>query len=230
MRLGSIPQRETYYINKSDGDKHVIKTVQWEKDLGVVIDNKLNFERHIDVAVNKAYSMLGTIKRTFTSLTPAIFIPLYKALVRSHLEYGHEIWNPWKKGEIEKLEKVQRRATKMVTGLRNTCYEDRLRTLNMPTLAHRRLRGDLIIMYKLAHGYIKSSISVPYSTNKSLRGHPLKLETGRFNTKGRRHFLCNRVVNVWNSLPAETVMATSINSFKNNFDKYWRDSRNIYSY
>ena len=84
------------------------------KDLGVVFDEKLNFSQHISERINKAYSMLWLIRRNFQHIGPAAFVLIYKHLVRSHLEYNNSVWAPYRKLDIDKLEKVQKRATKMI--------------------------------------------------------------------------------------------------------------------
>ena len=88
-----------------------------EKDVGVIIDNKLSFDLHIAEKVNKANSVAGAIRRSFEYLDKDTFKKLYTALVRPHLEYANAVWNPYKKKDITTLENVQRRATKMVPGL-----------------------------------------------------------------------------------------------------------------
>jgi len=63
--------------------------------------------------------MLGIVKRDFIYLTPDSFVVLYKAMIRSHLEYAASVWNPHHQSLIEKLEKVQKRATKLVINVKN---------------------------------------------------------------------------------------------------------------
>ena len=200
-----------------------------EEDLGILVDNELKFEHHINRIVKKANSSLGTIKRTFTSLNSSTFTLLYKSLVRSQLEYCQEVWSPTRKGLIDKLEKVQRRATKMVRNLRDLPYEERLQTLKLPSLQHRRLRGDIIVMFKINHGLLKTSMEVPYSNNPGLRGHQFKLEPSLFRTSSRRNFFSNRVVSEWNSLPSQVVNSKTVETFKSQLDKHWSTTKNIYT-
>jgi hypothetical protein len=123
-----------------------------EKDIDVVVDNQLNFEDHMNEKINKANSIMGLIRRTFTYIDEPTFLMLYKALVRPHLEYANSVWNPSKKKHITSLENVQRRATKLIPGLKDMTYEKRLRKLKLPTLDYRRTRGDMIEAFKLTSG------------------------------------------------------------------------------
>ena len=91
-------------------------------DLGVWFDEKLSFSEHIQTKINKAYTMLGIIKRNFKHLTVPTFVMLYNSMVRSHLDYCSSVWAPYKKGDIEALEKVQKKATKILPALRRIMY------------------------------------------------------------------------------------------------------------
>ena len=97
--------------------------------------------------------MLGIIRRTFTFMDKDIFLKLYKALVRSHLEYGNVIWNPHLKRQSLQIESIQRRATKLVPECREMTYDQRLRYLKLYSLKGRRERGDLIQAFKIFNGY-----------------------------------------------------------------------------
>lgn len=230
MRFGNRPLEQSYHLTGADGTQYLLETVAMEKDLGVIMDRELSFQPQVDKVIKTANSVLGTIKRTFTKLDCSSFSVLYKSMVRTHLEYCQEVWSPYKKGMINALEKVQQRATKMVKSLHGLSYEDRLKELKLPTLKHRRLRGDIIIMYKVTHGLLRTSIGIPYSmTNRNLRGHPFKLEPARFSTKARRHFLTNRIVEEWNRLPVHVVTAPTLNSFKGRLDNHWSNVKDVYS-
>ena len=91
-------------------------------------------------AVNKANRLLGLIKKSFLNITTDMFTSLYKALVRPVLEYGNLIWAPHYKTDINKLENIQQKATRMVQLLKHLDYEGRLRALHLPTLQYRRYR------------------------------------------------------------------------------------------
>ena len=147
--------------------------------MGVTFDGKLKFANHIGLCekVNKAYSTLGIIKRNFQYLSDECFVTLYKSVVRPHLEYAQGVWSPHRIGQTKKnIEKVQMRATKMVSRLKVLPYNERLRELNLPTLRYRRLRGDMIELYKMIMGIYNKEISLGIKYNTSnLRGNRYKL-------------------------------------------------------
>jgi len=116
------------------------------------------------------------------------------------------------------LERIQHRFTRMVPGLKQLPYDQRLEALNLWTLEERRVRADLIEVYKIINGLS----AVPFESffqldaNTRTRGHSVKLKKKSFHTELRQHFFSERVINLWNSLDEETVTASSLNSFKNN--------------
>ena len=109
-----------------------------------MIDDKINCDKHIQQRVNKANSIMGLTRRTYTFLYETSFRYLFQALVGPHLEYAEAKWSLFTKKDIDTIKKVQKRATKLIPSLRNMDYTNRLKKLNVPTLQYRGLRGDMI--------------------------------------------------------------------------------------
>ena len=128
----------TLYLHDQDGKPIKLSRSEGENDFEVMVDDKINFDKHIQQQVNKANSIMGLIRRTYKVLDETSFRYLFQALVRPHLEYAKAVWSPFTKKDT--IEKVQKRATKLIPSLRNMDYPNRLKKLKMPTLQYRRLR------------------------------------------------------------------------------------------
>ena len=207
-----------------------------EKDIGVIVDSKLKFEKHISEKVNKANSIFAVIRRSFRHLNAETFLPMYKSMVRSQLDYASSIWAPYQKKLVDKIEQVQKRATKQIPGLGNLSYPDRLKKLKLPTLSYRRVRGDMIELYKITKEIydpaVTSCIKLAKDTNirHSTRTNEVKIIQQRPKLEIRRNFFAVRASKIWNKLPDNVVKAPSLNSFKNRLDKYWENQDIIYDY
>ena len=198
-----------------------LEEINEERDLGIIMQNDLKCTKQCAKAVNTANKLLGMIKRNFSNLNQQIVLSLYKTLVRPHLEYCIQAWCPHLQKDIELLEKVQRRVTKLVPALKHVSYEERLLALKLTTLATRRLRGDLIEVFKLFKGFTDVDPDKFFTLNKlSTRGHSLKLHKSACKHDFRKFFFSQRVVDMWNGLPENTVNCGSVNVFKSRIDKY----------
>ncbi|KAL5247652.1 hypothetical protein ACHWQZ_G019515 [Mnemiopsis leidyi] len=133
-----------------------LKETDQEKDLGVLTSGNLLWNDQIESCISKANQMLCWISRNLISREKLLMLRVYKTLIRPHLEYCVQLWNPaaehgnW--SLIMRIESVQRRFTRMIEGVGLLPYSERLQILQLTTLAERRLRGDLIEVYKASQG------------------------------------------------------------------------------
>ena len=170
---------------------------------------------------------MAVIRRSFTTLNQHNFLPLYKTLVRSHLDYAISIWSPYKQKYKDAIENVQSRATKQLPCMKDIPYEERLERLKLAILAYRRTRGDMIEVYKQLQGKYGSDVSnivklhKDSDTREGTRGHSLKLFIERACTNVRKEGSSLRVTKLWNDLPEVVVTAPSVNSFKHRLDRHW---------
>ncbi|KFV44934.1 hypothetical protein N328_02691, partial [Gavia stellata] len=191
-----------------------------EKDLGVLVDEKLNMSWQCMPAAQKANRILVCIKRSVTSRSRDVILPLYSALVRPHLGYCIQPWGPQHKKDMDLFKQVWRRATKTVRGLEHLSYEDRLRELGLFSLEKRRLQGDLRAAFQYLTGAYKKAGEGLFTRacNDRTRGNGFKLKEGRFRLDIRRKFFTRRVVRHWSRLPREALDAPTLEVFKARLD------------
>ena len=201
-----------------------LSEIEVEKDLGVFIDHKLSFKNHVAQVTAKANKVVGVIWRSFDYLSEDLFLQLYKSLVRPLLEYGHSVWQPYQKTLCAAVEDVQRRATKLLPSISNKSYPERLAALRLPSLEHRRARGDMIDLFKYVHCIYKvQNPMFELADYKSTRGHQLKIKKAYCRLQVRHNSFPQRAINTWNSLPEEVVTAPTLSAFKSRLDALWFD-------
>ena len=203
---------------------NILDVVKEERDLGVIVQSDLKVSQQCSNSVKTANKILGMINRNFCNKTEEIILSLYKSLVRPHLEYCVQAWRPHLVKDIELLESVQRRATRMIPSLKGLTYSQRLEALNLTSLETRRLRGDLIEVYKIVKGFddINSSKFFKFSET-NLRGHDLKLYKSRFNTNIGKFAFSNRIVDEWNLLALGIISSNTVLNFKIKLDQYFKN-------
>ena len=140
--------------------------------------------------------------------------------MRPHLEYAVQFWSPSLRKDIERLEAVQARATKLIPSIRHLGYVRRLERLNLYLLEKRRLRGQLIETFKMLKGVNNIDYRHLFTfSNNWTRSNGWKLELKRFNTSQCGNFFTYKIAPIWNRLPAEAVNSASVEQLKIELDK-----------
>ena len=136
------------------------------------------------------------------------------------------------KKDIDIVAMVQRRATKMIPTMKGLTYEERLKKLKLPTLTYRRLRGDMIEVYKIMHHIYDPEVAdiLKPAIYMGGRGHNFKLFHPHSRTSLRKNFFTVRVVEKWNQLPSEVVNAPSVLAFERRLDKHWSRQPMLYDW
>ena len=221
MNIGVKNRCEGYLL-----DGLPLGTISEEKDLGVIVCKDLKVGRQCFKAAAKGNQVLGMIRRTFTNRSMSIMIPLYKSLVRPHLDYCVQAWRPHLLKDIKVLEKVQRRATRFVEECEGRSYEERLREAGLTTLETRRIRADLVEVFKILGGWEGTEEGRFFQRRVgSTRGHELKLYRKQVRLDAGKFSFGNRVCEEWNKLPGWIVSAKNVNEFKGRLDHHLRDYR-----
>ena len=190
----------------------------------MIISSDLHFRQHISQMVAKAFRISCMIWRHFATRDRSFLLGMFKTYVRPKLEYATPVWSPYYISYIDKIESVQRHFTKRVPGLQFLPYSDRLDLLGLEALELRRLKSDLIMVYKTLKGFsgldrdcfFKLSIS---DRTRSFTENPLKLAGTTSHLVVSSHFFSERVVNAWNNLPYDVVTSVSLSKFKSSLSR-----------
>ncbi|XP_041279602.1 triadin isoform X2 [Onychostruthus taczanowskii] len=185
-----------------------------EKDLGLLVNERLDMTQQCVLEVKKAVCILGCIKSSVASTSKEVILSLYSALVRPQLEYCVQDWEPEHKKDVDMLEQVQKGVIKLSTGLEHISYEDRLREMGHFSLEKRRLRGYLITIFQYLQGACKRAKEGHFTTACSDRENGFKLKEVGFSLDIREKVFTMRVVRLWNRLPREVVASPSLEVFK----------------
>ena len=219
MHVGSkLPARYNYSVCSV-----IIKPSVLIRDLGITYDCNLRFKDYIDGIVKKAFMRTNLLFRAFVSGNVLILKRAYLTYIRPIVEYCTYIWSPHQAYLIDKIERVQRYFTRRVLCHTKLSYMDRLSLLKLDLLEIRRIKSDLKMCFKIINGlcdidplhYFKFA-----PTSSVTRGHNIRLIKPICNTNCQLYFFTNRVVNYWNSLPADIVNASSFGIFVRKLDSH----------
>ena len=177
-------------------DNNILPIVNQIRDLGVIVDNNLAFASHINSIVSRAFIRANLIHKCFLSRNVNNLIRAFTVYVRPLLEYASCVWSPHQDCKIKKIESVQRRFTKRLSGFESLDYKTRLSLLNMDSLEMRRLRADLLYTYKILFGLVDQQASDFFTYTRSVhiintRGHCYKLHPSTSRVDVRKYFFSN---------------------------------------
>jgi hypothetical protein len=219
MHFGPANNKFEYQMN---GEKLDVTTE--ERDIGVLVTDDLKPGAQCAKAAKTASTVLGQISRAFRYRDKKIFRALYMRYVRPHLEFASSAWNPWLVKDINVLEKVQKRAVNMISGLKSGSYEGKLKELGMQTLADRRKEADMVLMFKVIRGYCPVNKEFwpkfvnehggenVHGTRAAADNYRLRQPFARNDRRAK--FFSVRACDRWNRIPPNIKQAKSIGQFK----------------
>ena len=206
--------------------EEIIGETNEEKDLGVIVQNTLSPEKHINRIFGKTYNMLQNVGLAFHYLDEGMMKRILCTLIRPQLEYAAVIWSPHMKKHVKKLEKVQRLATRMIPEFKELAYEERLKRLELPTLEERRIRGDMITMYKIVNKVdVLDRDLIKVTPSNRLRGHGKKLLKDICLNDVKKYSFPYRSIENWNKLNSDVIDVACVNQMKERYDRYRQGDR-----
>ena len=198
---------------------HRLECVSSTRYLGVTLQDDGEFDKHIREVANSGSQMLGFVRRNLKINSKNVKEQAYKMLVRPKMEYASSVWDPFKLEPKTELEKVQRRAARVVTNRhRNTSsVSDMLADLKWPSLEKRRKHARLVLLYKTLEGSVEIDCEIKQSTSRSRRttaAHSRQLDRCICKRDIRLNAFLPRTIRDWNSLPDHVVLAPNADSFR----------------
>ena len=211
LHIGPSNPKFSYFI----GDEYIRKADSI-RDLGLLTSPDLSSSQHCTEIARRAHYRLYQLNRCFENRDRDFRLYLFKTYVRPILECDTIIWSPKKITDIDKIERTLRRFTKYLPEMFHTPFMERLQALGLETLEERRIKNDLIFLFKIIHRLVDVPFESLFSWNeRPSRGHILKINCQYSRTDIRKYFFVTRVVPVWNNLPAIIVNSENLNRFKN---------------
>lgn len=195
------------------------------RDLGILVDPKLSFTSHCQYIAKKASMRINAIFRSFQTRETSFLIDMYKIFVRPILEYATTCWSPFLAKDVRLIESVQRTFTRRIPALsgQNLSYLERLEKLQLERLDLRRLKADLLMAYRILHGYMDVDANSilkfhqqAYASYGGLQisGTRLRLSKPPAHLNSRKNYFGIRVVKYWNLIPEHIRLAKNVSVFK----------------
>ena len=218
MRFGSgssqvvVGSGSGYFLGNSE-----LVLVGSHRDLGVTVDCSLKFHCHVSSVVNRAGGLVGQLLRGTVCREMSFMVTLFVSHIRPLLDYCAPVWNVGYRGDMRRLEAVQRRWLREIEGMAHLEYSERLRRCELYSVCGRMVRADLIKVWKIFHGFVDEELIE--SSHPVTRGHEFKVSIPRCRTEVRRRSFEVRVVDLWNGLPEFAVQLDTCNKFKAYLDE-----------
>ena len=193
-----------------------LKTSNSIKYLGLHIDNKLSWEKHVSTTIAKASSTLAFLRRNISCCPRPIRLIAYKTLIRPQLEYAAKVWDNTVKARTSAVETIQRRAARFVMGNydRRSSVTNMLNELSLETLKNRRKQAKLATLYRATHSLIDIPTAPLEPVNRGTRGHSRRFLLPSRRIKCYQDSFFPSTIGLWNDLPQEIVDKSSLDSFK----------------
>ena len=218
-----LPFHENYFTYQATNGMTIFPSAN-VRDLGVVIDQQLNFDAHINNIASKAKQTCAWILSVFYTRDRHTMLFLFNSLVRPKLEYCDALWNPYLTKHITRIEGVQRFFTSKISGMQDMNYWERLRDLNIISLQRRRERNIILLLWKMKNQIIPNCFKIEFRENKRAGGikailKPLSKIKGRVQTVYDASFPIVSA-KLWNTLPGKLTLLQSLSSFKSGLDNH----------
>ena len=217
------PIKANYTIHNT-----ILQEFNSAKYLGVTIDNILNWNEHSNNVYKKASFMLSFLERNFYRCPPNVKENLFNALVRPLLEYGCCAWDPYRKTQINKLELINKRAARFVTGNFKRVHgnsEKNMKSLDWSSLSERRSKNKLIMFYKIHSNEVHISADEMIQSKRK----PLNYLVPYSALDCHLHSFYPSTIRLWNSLPVSTKSSSSVTAFKSSLDKLKTTTKSLYN-
>ena len=220
MHIGHNNMQSNYNMSNQQ-----LPTTDQQRDLGIIITKDLKWQKQTEKIFKTVNRVLWFIALNFRYKNKELILRLYKSLVPTNLEYAVQFWSPQSRRHIEKIEKIQRRATKMIPEIWNHSYHQRIQDFDLIILVQRILRGQLIEVFKYLNPSTTASARglFDYELDDRTRNKGAKL-VKHFKTSVAQLFYPIKITTNWNATPSAVVSNRTVNSFKNSLDKHYAET------
>ena len=193
-----------------------LQTTTKAKYLGALLTSNMSWNPHVDMVTKKANNTLAFMRRNLSSCPRSTKEACYKTLVRPQVEYASTVWDPPTKAMTHRVEMVQRRAARFVSGnyLRTSSVGSMIASLGWQSLQQRREQAKAVMMYRIINGLVAIDMPPYIRPQRATRGHCLRLIPPYCRTQTMKESFFPSAVNIWNGLPDSLVTAPSLDAFK----------------